>query len=172
MHFPKLPFSFLIFGSLFFTGTVSLPSYGYKNDSLILTNHATGNSNFSGPNGTNLDIDPYPDINDSVGINGVYSVKCETSDASPTDSEVASVIKQIGIYSDAFCIQRNMGGSKCTTFAVRNGGQGSLCGPPNNQVSCGDFAKGLQKIWDLCKRSDGRAGGTCILGNRLKAVLH
>ncbi|KAI5850054.1 hypothetical protein BZA05DRAFT_454322 [Tricharina praecox] len=102
-------------------------------------------------------------------------VVCETSNASPTFTEIDDLRYKL-LKRPPWCVQRNGGGSQCTRLESSKGGDVSLCGSPSRAVECAAISWGLMWIKLMCPNNEfNRAGGMykfLIKKHKLRVALH
>jgi hypothetical protein len=174
MHLLKFSVMFIVWGFLMFTAGFCEAISGQNENSLNKTvspSAALHEMTFLGPrpNVTDIHIDP------ETGESNVTSwgmVMCATSMASPTNQEIEGAIQKLMVKANGLCVQTNGIGTLCTKLATYLGADVSLCGSWFYYVKCKEMAWAVGMIRDLCKQSDGRAGGAWYFDKYLKTVLH
>ncbi|KAI5857763.1 hypothetical protein BZA05DRAFT_441069 [Tricharina praecox] len=114
---------------------------------------------------------------DEVNGEGWGKVKCETSWASPTMSEIDGLIAKVydkKNWKTCSYWQSNGGGSMCTQIAKSDGGNVSLCGRYKQGLACEDIIWAMLEVKSRCgNHGMSRAGGYYIFFQwNLRVVLH
>jgi len=100
-------------------------------------------------------------------------VKCETSSASPTVSEINGARKEIERMDPQMCVVTNKLRSKCSTLAKHKGGQIGLCGGYRYTVHCQWLELAADWVAKTCVRRElgNRAGGIWYFSNQIWAII-
>ncbi|RPB04040.1 hypothetical protein L873DRAFT_1800061 [Choiromyces venosus 120613-1] len=106
------------------------------------------------------------------GVIAFEGLQCQTSGASPLIWDILDAANKVD--NGAWCVQSNVGGSRCKQHAESGTAALGICGTPWLMVRCWDIAWAARKVVNECMVG-AQAGGQWYYNSSagwLKAIIH
>ncbi|KAI1755918.1 hypothetical protein F4782DRAFT_538309 [Xylaria castorea] len=97
-------------------------------------------------------------------------VTCQTSNASPSTSDVTLVINELKGKGGDDCSNTNGEASDCTTLVTQKGGAIGICGETNTGITCSEVADYANQVQQTCL-SNGKVGGTFTINAGSRVIV-